>query len=432
MSLFFAYNLAIAQSNKDIAKVYIKRAHEAMENGINYELALQNFKKAMNYLDTISNKNTASLGASIYFEAHNKRENLDEQLRLLELSKSYAKQYFVLEKNKNSDDYDSKLEDFVLINETLIELKEQVEIIRKENIRKEKELRRIDSLKSIWTQKSNNLSIKVDSIFNFNKNNLAVFSKGGNFGIINDVGKIQIEANEYKDALAFDGYILLVNNTENPTKIYAYNTANKTGFLIPNISEFNSLSTHYGKVMLPRANGRLVTYPNNSYQPFVYDLNEKKMVTIANDKELFKKLKKADIIDKYNKDGEIKIDKNWYVFGGHLGGGVHPLYIDKDYSVHSFLCSIDGKILMAASDYKYIGPFYNGKLQAIYNGKTSWINQNGTKVNDAKNEAGSYNGSSKVFKMKNGNYQLQKDGVIILGNEKLEKLSDFLRKNNKD
>ena len=66
------------------------------------------------------------------------------------------------------------------------------------------------------------------------------------------------------------------------------------------LSEFNALSTNYGKVMLPRANGRLVTYPNNSLQPLVYDLNERKVVKIANEEELFKNLKKADIQKNFN------------------------------------------------------------------------------------------------------------------------------------
>ena len=35
--------------------------------------------------------------------------------------------------------------------------------------------------------------------------------------------------------------------------------------------------------MLPRANGKLVTYPNNVAKPFVFDLNEKKIIAIDKD-----------------------------------------------------------------------------------------------------------------------------------------------------
>ena len=54
--------------------------------------------------------------------------------------------------------------------------------------------------------------------------------------------------------------------------------------------------------MLPRANGKLVTYPNNVAKPFVFDLNEKKIIEITNEKEILKNLDKADVITKYNND----------------------------------------------------------------------------------------------------------------------------------
>jgi hypothetical protein len=161
----------------------------------------------------------------------------------------------------------------------------------------------------------------------------------------------------------------------------------------------------------------------------VYDLNLKKTVTIANKEELFKSLKKNDIIDKYNKDDEIKIKKIWYAFGGHLGGGIHALYTIENYQLHSFLCSIDGRILKKSSNYQYIGAFHNNKSQAINGDETKWINQNGTKVSAPKDESGKYKGNSKVVKLDSGVYQIFRDGVIVLGEERLEKMEEFLRKN---
>ena len=130
----------------------------------------------------------------------------------------------------------------------------------------------------------------------------------------------------------------------------------------------------------------------------------------------------------FNKDGEIRINKKWYSFGGHIGGGIHPLYSEKNYKTHSFLCSIDGKMLTAKSDYQFIGAFYKNKAQAIFNNKTTWINQNGTKVNAPKSESGKYIGNSKIVKKDKGVYQIMKDGNIILGTRKLEKLAEFLRR----
>ena len=426
--LLFLGTYTYSQSDNDIAKVYIKRANEAIEESIDFKSALDNFEKAMKYMDTITDRRIASLGSDIYFENHLKKENLEGKLEFLKKAEAFSKQYFALAKNKKLEEYTENVEKSILIKETISEIENQIKILEEEKKAREKELRRIDSLKTVWENKSKELSLKVDNISDFNKNNLALFTKNGYYGIINDIGEIIIEANEYKDALSFDGYFLLKNKKEEPNKIYIYNTNSNKGFLLPNVSEFNTISTHYGQVMLPRGNGRVVTYPNNSYQPMVFDLNVQKVVRVQNEKELFKKLKKGDIIDKYNKDGEIKINKKWYDFGGHVGGGIHPLYFNKNYEVHSYLCSIDGKILLTASDYKYIGPFHNNKIQAIYNGETTWINQNGTKVSEAKDDSGKYAGKSKLKKLENGSYQIIRDGIIILGQEKLEKMSDFLRK----
>ena len=414
LCLFSLYTLT-AQSNQEISNVYIKRAQESLNN-LEIKQSLIHFTKAMKYTDTITSPSIARLGTHIHYELGNLQE-----------AKYFVKQYFLLAKNRNSEEYNQFVELSVGINEELEEQLIEQKRIEEERIRKEKELKILDSLKTIWNDKSASLSLKVDSIYRFDKNNLALFKDNGSYGMINDKGEIIVKADEYKGAISFDGFILFMDTLEEPTKIYSYNRNSKKGFLLPNISDLNPLSTHYGKVMLPRGNGRLVTYPNNSYEPMIYDLNTKKTIRVANEKELFKNLKRRKIINKFNKEGEVKINKIWYLFGGHLGGGMYPLYQEKDYNVYSFLCSIDGTILYVASDYQYIGAFYNNKFQAIEGNKTVWINQNGTKVSSAEDETGNYSGSSKIKKLKDGSYQILQDGMIILGDKKLEKMEVFLR-----
>ena len=407
--------LAEAQSNKDIANVYIRRAQEAITESIDFETALGMFQKAMKYTDTILDKNVATLGASVYYETYHRQPTLQKQLDFLEKSKLYSKQYFDLNngKNKNSEDFLNNTDNYVFILENIETIKKELARLEAERIKKDKEIRRIDSLKTVWKNKSNSLSIKVDSIYGFNKNNVALYKKNGFFGVIDDVGEILFEAKEYKDAVAFDGFIILKDKVDKPTKLYSFNEKTKIGFLISSISEFNTLSTHYGKVMLPRANGKLVTYPNNSHKPFIYDLNARKVVRLNNLKELFKTLKKADVIGKYNKDDEVKIEKEWYNFGGHLGGGIHPLYAIEGYELKAFLCSLDGKVLNTNRGFENIGAFYNNTFQVKNGNVISWINQNGTKVNTVENEASGYDGNSILNKLENGNYQLTKDGIII-------------------
>ncbi|MBU3010238.1 hypothetical protein KO506_02375 [Polaribacter vadi] len=418
-----------AQTNKDIANVYIRKANEVLAESIDFETALTMFQKAMKYTDTISDKKIASLGASVYFETYQKQPTLKDQLAFLEKAKFYSKQYFNLNdgKNKTSEDFINNSDNYVFILENIESINDKLDKIEQDRLKKEKELRRIDSLKTVWKNKSETLSIKVDSIYNFNKNKVALFTKGAFFGLINDKGEILFEANEYKEAISFDGFVIFKNEAINPTKLYSYNTNNNVNFQIPSISDFNTLSTHYGKVMLPRGNGRLVTYPNNSHNAFVYDLNVKKTIKVANLEDLLKRLKKFETIGKYNKDEQVKIEKEWYNFGGHLGGGIHPLYGVEDYGLKGFLCSLDASFISTSSGYQYIGAFHNSKYQALKGNQVIWINQNGTKVNAAKDEAEKYSGNSIVSKLDNGNYQITQEGIIILGKESLVKMSEFLR-----
>ena len=405
-----------AQSNNEIAGVYIKRANESLNN-LDITFAKEHFEKAMKYLDTINTSDVARLGTFIYFE-----------IKQYEQAKKYASYYFALAKNKKSEEYTEMLTLSVDITEFLekiaIEKKKQEE----ERIRQEKELKRIDSLRALWMTKSALLSINVDSIYQFNANNVALFKKNNFFGLMNDLGKVLVEADEYADVVNFDGYFIFKNKDTEPTKLFCYDSKTSKGFLIPSFADFNNLATNYGKVMMPRGNGRLVTYPNNAKEPFVYDLNEQKIVKFLQVEEVLKSLKKSDFIDKYNNDGEVKIDKEWYLFGGHLGGGIHPIYSQEGYILEGFLCSIDGRFLKKDLHFDYVGFFYNNSAQAVKGSQVFWINQNGTLLNEAIDEDINYQGSTKLTKLSNNNYQLLRDDLIILGDEKLEKMEDFIKK----
>lgn len=411
-----------AQSNEEKAEVYINRAEEKFQN-LELDDALKNFNKILKLMDTITNPKVADLGLNIHYEMKNYR-----------IARKFADQYFILtKKNKNRKEYKTNIEIGINIDEKIEELEAEEKRLEEERIAKEKELKRIDSLKTIWKANSDALSITADSIYKFNKDNIGLFKKGDYFGIISDNGIVLLEADTYKKAIAFDGYTILANKESNPTKVYCFNNKSKKGFNLPDVTEFNAVSSHYGKIMLPRGNGRLVTYPDNSSRALVFDMSERKFVNVANKKQLFKDLKRADAISKYNKEDEIKVKKEWYSFGGHLGGGIYPL-INKNFSVHGFLFSIAGENV-SPSAIRNLGYFYSSKIEGYKNGETVWLSQSGSEVDAPKDESGFYTGDSKVTKMEDGKYQIKQkiDGkdYIILGDNKLEKLIDFLRTNSK-
>ncbi len=418
LAIVFLSLSTFGQSNTEIAGVYIRKA-ETSYSKLEIDDADKNFEKAIKLLDTITKADIARLGALIKFE-----------LNQFQNAKNYAKQYFILVKNKKTETYTQLLDLYVSIEEELekIELEnKKLEIAR---LAREKELRRIDSLKTVWENKSDALTLPFKSIQAFNKHGITVFQKDDFFGVMNDVGAVFVEANTYKNVKTFDGYILLLNKKENPTQIFCFDSKTKKGFLLPNIADFNTLSTHFGKVMLPRGSGRIITYPNNSLKALVFDIATKKFVNVSNEKDLFKELRKTDKIEKYNKEGQVRINKVWYEFGGHIGGGIYPLYL-PDYTLAGFLCGIDGKFLKA-TEFNNLGPFYNGKAHVANGADSFWVNQNGTKVSAATNESGKYPGKSQLIKLETGGYQIHQefDGekFIILGVEKLEPLEDFLRK----
>ncbi|WP_208890418.1 hypothetical protein [Polaribacter sejongensis] len=427
-----SFTFTNAQSNTDIANVYLRRAKEAVETNVNYKEALVQFEKALKYVDSISDKNLATLASSIYYENYQFQTTDKEKIAFLKNSETYSRRYFVLEQDNTAEGYTKNLESLILIQESIESLETKLKKEEEQRLRREKASKKIDSLKSLWNQKSESLSINVDKIYNFNTNNVALFKKDGNFGVIDDRGRIIVAATDYKDAISSEGFILLKNKKVNPDQIYSFNTNNKKGFVLPNVTEFNPLATDYGQVMLPRGNGWVVTYPDNSFEPLVYDLKDQKIIKIPNEEDLLKSLKKEDVVDRFNKDSEVKINKVWYQFGGHLGGGVYSLYSEDSYKVRSFLFSTNKEIISADAGFEYIGAYYKETFQAIKKGKVIWINPEGVKVSDVKDGYKKYSGDSKVVQLASGTYQIIRNEVIVLGDKELEKLSDFLRKHKKN
>ena len=212
-----SFGSSFGQSNKEIAGVYIKKA-EANYSNLEIDQAAKNFTKAIKLLDTIVKSDIARLGTLIQFELSHYKE-----------AKGYAKQYFALVKSKKTEEYSQLLDLYVTIEEELEKI--ELENARKEKAKlaREKETRRIDSLKSVWRKKSDAMSLKIVSIQKFDKNKIALFSNGEFSGIMDDNGVVLVEANEYTTAYSFDGFILLSNQKTEATKLYSYNTKTKKG-----------------------------------------------------------------------------------------------------------------------------------------------------------------------------------------------------------
>lgn len=416
--LIFSVSVINGQSNNEIAAVYFKKSQKNY-NDTQLNEALKNYKKGVKFIDTIVQSNTAKLGTLIYFELNNFKE-----------AKKYAKHYFLLAKNKRSKEYEQLLEIYIAIDEKLESIALQEKKAAAELLKKQLEQRRVDSLKTLWNAKSTAMNVPISEIQPFNAHNTAVFSNDGYYGIMDDLGTVLVNADTYKHTVSYDGYVLLTDAKENPSVIYYYDSKARNGGLLPSVSEFNKLSTHYGEVMLPRANGIVVTYPNNSLKAYVYDISNKSFVTIVDKPSLLKKLRKEDKIDKFDKAGKVRISKVYYNLGGTIGGDVYPLFFD-DYRLYGYLCGIDGSVL-PVSLFNAIGGFHNNSLHVMNADGSFWVNQNGTKISDATNEAGTYAGITKVVRLENGSYQLHQkiDGkdYIVLGDEKLEFMDDFLLK----
>ncbi|MDT0559335.1 hypothetical protein RM697_11780 [Ichthyenterobacterium sp. W332] len=415
--LFFSFSInAIAQTDEELGGAYLKRAENSYNNG-EIDESVTYFKKAVKLFGDTRNSRISRLGMILSFEQED-----------YFIARSYSYDYFELAE-KGTEDYNEMLDLRVDIDLNIdLEIAE-MKRIEKETLIKEAQERKLDSLKKVWQTSSLDYNIEVDSISKFNVNNIAIYKKDNAFGIMDDVGNILEEASLYKHAISYDNFILLLSNKDKPTKIYYYNTNTGDNGLLPSVVSFNSSSTHYGKVMLPRANGLIVAYPNNSTKVYLYNLITKEFVTIQNQKDVLKNLRKNDIIDNYNKVGQVKLDKKWLFIGGDIGGGIFALYEGKN-RLYGFLNTYDGNIY-ANEYYNYLGA-YDGNFELIDSENRFWMTSEGTRQDYNNDKNGTYNGLTKVVKLKDGSYRFHQniDGqdYLVLRKQKLINQNAFIAK----
>lgn len=414
----FSLNL-LAQSKSEIANVYFKKAEKSMEV-IDYRTAEKYYNKGLDVLDTVTKARTAQQGVFIYFE-----------LKKYEKAKKFAKQFFNVSKNKSSEDYAQMLELYVDIEEKLLMKKEESEKLVKKEKAKKAALRRIDSLEKVWETTKAKFTLRIDSLHNFNKEGISLFKKDDFYGVIDDTGNIIVEADTYKEAKQNEGYFILIDDKKSPKRIYSYNSNNEKSVLVLDPIKYNKKLSNYGIITLPRANGKLVMYPDEISETLIYDLEEEKFIKITNIKEFLKEFKKNDKVDKYNyKEQTVKIGKEWYLFGNHIGGQVHTLYSsDKENKVFSGYLFADQEQskFVKKDEVGYLGFYHSNKLAADNEDERLWYTKEGEEASQpVVNNI--YKGTTKIIKTDKG-YQLSKDGIVFLRNEKLQKLQEFLKVN---
>lgn len=407
---------SIAQTNQEIAGVYLNRAERSYADKM-LEKSIQYFDKAIKLMGDSTSSRVARLGMILNFEQ-----------KKFFIARSYSYDYFELAE-KGTEEYEEMLELRVDIQEKIDQDIAEMKKIEQERLRKLAQARRLDSLRKSWQASSLKFDVEVDSISNFNINNVAVYKKDNAYGIMDDLGNVIEKANLYKHAISYDGFILLLSDKNKPTKVYCYNTNTKEGGLLPSVVSFNNSSTHYGKVMLPRSNGMFTAYPNNSTEVYIYNLQTKMFATIEDPKSLLKGLRKNDIIDNYNKDGQVKINKKWLFIGGNLGGGIYALYESKN-RLYGFLNTSNGNVL-SSEYYNYLGA-KDGSFELIDNGKRFWMNEEGVRQEFNADKNGVYNGLTRIIRLENGKFRLVQniDGedYLVLGSDKLINQKAFISK----
>ena len=407
------------QSKNEIAQVYFNKAELAMEK-IDYKLAKINFNKGVAYLDSITTTKVAQQGAFIYYE-----------LKEYEKAKGYASTFFKVSLDKTSEHYSQMLELYVDMEDIIAKKKEEAAEKARVKLAKEKALKKLDSLKKVWLQKEAKMVLDLGDLYSFDKNGIALYKKNGYLGLINDTGEILIAADTYKDVKANEGYYLFIDDVDAPVQLYSYNSNTGKRVQVIEPSNLDEELTDYGVVTLPRGNGRLVMYPNGYTNTLVYDLEVEKFVRVGGLKELFKDLKKNKKIDKYDeKEGTIKIGKKWYVFGGHVGSNVFSLYGVEDKAIKKFLFAgveDEEPVVRRKNDIGVVGAYHNNKFNTINEEQSLWLNNNGEEASPPIYDD-KYKGATKVVPVKGG-YHFTKEGLVFLGDKKLEKLEDFLKKN---
>jgi hypothetical protein len=409
-------NLQFAQTNNEIANVYLNRAEvKYIEKDVSGALVL--FDKAMKYIQEISESRVARIGMLLHYD-----------IKDYQKAKIFSKQYFDLELNKTSDDYINMLEIYVNIDEALEAQRLNDLRIKQERLAQERKKQLIDSLKILWHKKSEALAFNADQIRPFNLNGVAEYSKDGKIGLLSDAGKTLFPHKGYEASLGNDTFKLLLNTAKEPTKIVAYNTKSKEHYELPNVVSFNLSSSHYGTLVDTNTH-LLVFYPDNSKDVIVYDLAGKTALKEKISLERLKELKKMDAIDKYDDDEfTVKINGDWYAIASHLGGGIYPLFTE-DKTLHGYLLAANGTLLPQVN-YNYVGYFSNGRALVQNANEQFWIDQNGVKYELPNDLVEDYQGSTTINKLEEGKYQLLKHNygkkVIVLDGVELPILEDFI------
>ena len=150
--LFISTTSFFAQTNSEIANVYLNRAEASyFENKIDESLKF--FDKAMKYITEIKESRVAKIGMLLHYK-----------IKDYQKAKIFSKQYFDLEINKNTDDYQYMLDVYVNIDEALEAQKAEDERLQRERIAAEKRKRHLDSMTVIWNAKADELVLKFDAI----------------------------------------------------------------------------------------------------------------------------------------------------------------------------------------------------------------------------------------------------------------------------
>ncbi|CAL2094889.1 protein of unknown function [Tenacibaculum sp. 190524A02b] len=266
-----------------------------------------------------------------------------------------------------------------------------------------------------------------------------MYKKDGWLGVIDDNGERLVEEKNYKDAVFFEGYLLLKNRVKEPSKIKVLKLQTKEDFLLPKPSVFFDDFDNYGVVTMPRGNGNLVMYMGKVLKTLIYDLEERKKIKADDIEGYLKKLKKNDKIDRFDdEDGKwsVKINKEWYVLGEALGGGVYSLYKEKEknenesFFGYMFTENKEEKAkLLAVSQTGFLSSFYKRALRSFGREEGDiWYSEKGKeKKYEEENEG--YKGKTKIKRLDKKRYQLIKEGKVFIKEKTLEKIEDFLKRN---
>ena len=131
------------------------------------------------------------------------------------------------------------------------------------------------------------------------------------------------------------------------------------------------------------------------------------------------------MIKKYNKENQIKIDKEYLNFGGDLGG--YTAFYNEDGSLYGYI-SLGGTII-SSSEFPCLGTLSSGVLEAVKSdGTVVWLNEKGKTVKSSVNKNGVYSGTTILEKV-NSKFQFINDkNEIMKDGEVLESLEEFLKK----